>query len=144
VHDFTFLPVHGLACIRVRSDELMAFCNLALMAYRVFDPRLGTGLSMTSYNAPCLHYPVAKQIILLMDGWLFTSPSRARGKELSWLHASRAFVPFRLHGYRFAHAHELWSQRRGVDGVGGRGAMVVGQRPGIVRKLWFLFLVCGH
>jgi hypothetical protein len=63
VHDFTFLPVDGLACIRVRPDELMAFCNLALIAYRVFDPRLGTGLSMTSYNAPCLHCPVAKQII---------------------------------------------------------------------------------
>ena len=29
-------------------------------------------------------------------------------------------------------------------GLEGRGAMVVGQRPAIVRKLWFLFLVCGH
>jgi hypothetical protein len=63
VHDFAFPQVDGLACIRARSDELMAFCKLALIVYRVFDPNLGTGFGMAPYNAPCLHYPVGKQII---------------------------------------------------------------------------------
>jgi hypothetical protein len=80
-----------------------------------------------------------------MDVWLFTSPSRARGKELSWLHASRAFVPSRLHSYHLHMHMSCGAEDEGLmTGLEGKGAMVVGQRAAIVRKVYFLFLVCGH